>query len=187
MHLFLSVVRWASSLHRAGASRIGVVVLLILGLVLPASPALGQECKRKTPIRYIGICAHPHGPAYNEWTYDFDGNPVFGPAARQLVACHDLTPLFVFDPRADLKNRGLMPITFHGNVASCEPPPPPKPKPAPPPAPAKKSAPPPKELSIGLIWEAPRRGAAPGPAGAVRPSTRTRASPGLGMEELRGA
>ncbi|MRG90900.1 hypothetical protein [Polyangium spumosum] len=110
--------------------------LSLLLLVVLTSPAYGQECKRKTPIRYIGICAHPHGPMHNEWTYDFSGHPAFGPAARQLVACHDVLPLFVFDPRADLKNRGLMPMKFQDKALACEPPPPPRPKPAPPSAPA---------------------------------------------------
>ncbi|HVK69103.1 MAG TPA: hypothetical protein VM694_31815 [Polyangium sp.] len=127
------------------ASRICLFALLVLGVVSRSAAAFAQECKRKTPILYIGICAHPHGPAHNEWTYDFSGHPVFGPAARQLVACHDVLPLFVFDPRADLKNRGLMPIAFHDKALACEPPPPPKPKPAPPPAPAKEQEPPPKE------------------------------------------
>ncbi|MRG98131.1 hypothetical protein [Polyangium spumosum] len=115
--------------------RVFVACLLLILLVLLTSPASGQKCKRRTPIRYIGICAHPHGP-YSEWTYDFSGHPVLGPAARQLVACHDVLPLFVFDPRADLKNRGLMPMKFHEKAVTCEPPPPPRPKPSPPPAPA---------------------------------------------------
>ncbi|TKD03761.1 hypothetical protein [Polyangium fumosum] len=129
--------------------RRGLGALLVLGLVVPSSPVLARECERKTPIRYIGICAHPHGPAHDEWTYDFSGNPVLGPAARQLVTCHDVLPLFVFDPRADLKNRAWIPIQFHDKAWTCEPPPPPKQKPAPPPAPAKKQDPPPKEKADG--------------------------------------
>ncbi|MDC0744689.1 hypothetical protein [Polyangium mundeleinium] len=137
---------WSSSWR---PSRVCLVLLLAFGLVLSAPPVLAQECKRKTPIHYIGMCMHPHGPAHNEWTYDFSGNPVFGPAARQLVACHDVLPLFVFDPRADLKNRGLIPLQFHDKAGACEPSPPPKPKPVPPPAPAKKEDPPPKEKARG--------------------------------------
>ncbi|MRG96562.1 hypothetical protein [Polyangium spumosum] len=125
--------------------RVFISCLLLLLLIVLASLALGQECKRKTPIRYIGICAHPHGPMHSEWTYDFSGHPVLGPAARQLVACHDVLPLFVFDPRADLKNRGLMPMKFQDKALACEPPPPPRPKPAP----AKKQDPPIKEKADG--------------------------------------
>jgi hypothetical protein len=99
MNLLFSIAWWMPGLRRAErswrAARVCLVALLVLGLVFPATRAFGQECKRKTPIRYIGICAHPHGPAHNEWTYDFSGNPVLGPAARQLVACHDVMPLSV--------------------------------------------------------------------------------------------
>ncbi|TKC87005.1 hypothetical protein, partial [Polyangium fumosum] len=109
------------------ASRVYLVVLLVLGLVVFSSPVLGQECKRKTPIHYIGMCMHPHGPAHNEWTYDFSGNPLFGRAARELVACHDVLPLFVYQPNADLKSSQLIPKKFFHLATACEPPPPPKP------------------------------------------------------------
>ncbi|TKD07940.1 hypothetical protein [Polyangium fumosum] len=154
MKFLLSLLRGAFFLRGAWSSswrpsRVCLVLLLAFGLVLSPPPALGQACKRKTPIHYIGMCMHPHGPTHNEWTYDFSGNPLFGRAARELVACHDVLPLFVYQPNADLKSSQLIPKKFFHLATACEPPPPPKPKPAPPPPPAKKEAPPPKEKADG--------------------------------------
>jgi len=127
------------------------VSLLVIGLLLfGASSAFAEDgvCKRKTPIRRIGICMHPHGAGVNTWTYDLSGRPATGRMAEVFLACHEVLPLFVFEPNADPKNRDLLPIEYRGRA--CEPAPPvslplpPKPSPA-----VAKPAPPAKGMGDG--------------------------------------
>jgi len=117
--------------HRCGGSRrILSVVPWLVAALLPPSFALAEPCKRKTPIRRIGICMHPHGAGVNAWTYDLSGHPATGRMAEVFLACHEVLPLFTFDPNADPKNRDLLPIEYRGRA--CEPAPPnPSPHPLP--------------------------------------------------------
>jgi hypothetical protein len=135
----------------------------------------------------FAMCAHPHGPAVNRWSYEYNGDDlVTGLELEHALERHSDLALFYYDPNGPVGNLRTVPLKYPNRPTKCEPKPPPPKKPPPPPPPKEEDEDLPAKERKGNGNSSGKTGKGNGGGGEGSPSEKTGDGRPPGVKEFVG-